>query len=115
MQGPEILIPLSFFIGLAIVIAMHIKARHRERTMLIEKGASSDEIRALFTRTWKENPLSSLKWGILFVMGGIALLVGNILYDRFFIQPPAIFGMIIFFVGIGLLLFYTIASKKMNE
>ena len=112
MNGPEILIPITFFCALVAVLIMYISTRHKERMAMVEKGLNSDDIKALYARDIRHDPLSSLKWGILFVLGGFAVLIGNFLVEKYNAQPPIIIGLVCLFVGVGLVLFYTIASKK---
>ena len=112
MNGAEIFIPLVLFISTAIVIISYFTTRNRERMAMIEKGLSSDEIKAMFTREVRRDPLNSLKWGILFVLAGVALMLGAYLHETYNVDRHVIVGMIALFVGIGLVLFYSIASKR---
>ena len=104
--------PICFIFAVATVFISHIVAKHRERTMMIEKGLTSEEMKALYTRDVRRDPLSALKWGLLFVLGGLAVLIGVYLRDTYFANDGVIVGMVCLFVGIGLVIFYTIAAKK---
>ena len=115
MQPHEVAIPIIMFLTIGTVILVALINRHRERMAMVEKGMSSDDIKALYTRNIQRDPLNSLKWGILFVLGGVAVMFGNFLVERFNVEPPVIIGMVCLFVGVGLVLFYSIASKKMNQ
>ncbi|MBI1805719.1 MAG: hypothetical protein HYR76_01555 [Ignavibacteria bacterium] len=115
MSGEEVLVPLAFFIFLGGVIIAHITARHKERMAMVEKGMSSEDIKALYVRQINRDPLSSLKWGILFVLGGLAVLLGVYLRDNYFANDGVIVGMVCLFVGIGLVTFYSIAAKKVSQ
>ena len=115
MQGEEVLVPLFGLVAIAAVLITYFSARHKERITMIEKGLSSEEIKALYARDVRRDPLSSLKWGILFVLAGIAIMLGNYLHDHYAVDEGAIVGMVILFVGIGLVAFYSIAAKKMNQ
>lgn len=111
-----ILIPITLFLSTAAVLIVWLTLRHRERIAMVEKGLSSEEIKAIYTRNIKRDPLTSLKWGILFVFGGVAAVVGSIMHDYLHIdEGGAIIGMVAIFVGAGLLLFYRIASKKTSQ
>ena len=108
-----ILIPIVFFLATAAVLIALITTRHRERMTMVEKGLTGDEIKAMYTKTGERDPLTSLKWGILFVFGGLAVLLGNLLHDYYHVEKGGtIIGMVGVFVGAGLLLFYGIATKK---
>ena len=115
MHGDEVLVPIVFFIFLGVVILAAIRAKHQTRMGMITKGMSSEEIKALFSKDVSRDPLSSLKWGILFVFGGLAILLGNVLHYRFNVEEGVIVGLVCLFAGFGLLLFYAIASKKLNQ
>ena len=113
MRSDEVVIPIFFFASIAVTLILWLTQRHRERMTMIEKGLSSEEIKALYTRgEIRRNPLSSLKWGILFVLAGLAVLVGNFLHRQYDVEDSVVLGMVILFIGIGLVIFYMIAGKK---
>lgn len=109
------LIPITLFLSAAAVMIVWLTVRYRERIAMVEKGLSGDEIKAIYTRTIKRDPLSSLKWGILFVLGGIAVVLANILNEYLDIEEGGLIGMVVVFIGAGLLLFYRIATKKQPQ
>ena len=113
MNPSEIYIPIVLFISVAAVIIMSIASRHRERLTMIEKGMASEDIKALFARSsFRMNPLTTLKWGILGVFVGMATLVGNYLDQAYGVRDGVIIGLVILSAGVGLVVFYVIASKK---
>ena len=115
MAPHEVAIPIILFLTIGMVIIVALINRHRERMSMVEKGMSANDIKALYARKMQMDPLNSLKWGILFVLGGVAVMFGNFLVERFNVQPPVIVGMVCLFVGVGLVLFYSIASKKVER
>jgi nitrate/nitrite transporter NarK len=113
MGNNEVLIPIVLFISAAAVLIMQIASRHKERLTMIEKGMSSEDIKAMFARgQYRSNPLNTLKWGILGVFVGMATLLGNYLDQAYGVRDGIIIGMVILFAGIGLVIFYGIAAKK---
>ena len=113
MNGDEIAIPIIFVIFSALVLIVWTITRHRERMSVIARGLSSEEIRALFVRDARlTNPMGSLKWGIIFIFGGLAVLIGNFLHDQYHVDDSVIMGMICIFSGIALILFYGLANRK---
>jgi hypothetical protein len=110
----EYLIPITLFLAVAAVIIMHIVSRHRERITMIEKGLSSEDIKALYAREQKNraNPMGVLKWGILFIFVGAAVLLGTLLGVWYHLDDGIMVGLITLFGGMGLVLFYGIAAKK---
>ena len=115
MAADDIVIPIFFFFAVAVPVIIWLTSRHKERIKMIEKGLSSEEIKAMYTRDVQRDPLSTLKWGIIFVLGGAALVLGNILHRSDNMEESFIPGMVILFVGVGLVLFYMIAMKKVNQ
>ncbi len=112
MQGPEVLVPIIFFIAVAAIFITYISARHRERMAMVEKGLTTDEIKAYFTREIRRDPFSALKWGLLFISVGLAVVLGNFLRTYYFVEEGVIIGLVCLFAGFALLVYYGIASKK---
>ena len=109
----EIAIVSIVFLSITLVIGTYLLTRHRERTMIIEKGMSPDEIRALAsTGGFRAHPLSSLKWGIVFISVGLAALIGVWLEAMYHDGGGYIPGLIALFGGAGLVVFYVIANRK---
>jgi len=109
----EVYIPIVLFISAAAVVIMHIASRHRERLTMIEKGLSAEDIKSLFAREQRrDNSLGVLKWGILAIFVGAAVLIGNYLDSMYGLRDGIIIGLITLSGGLGLVVFYVIASKK---
>lgn len=113
MSPTEVIVPVIFFISVVAIWGGVILTRHRERMTIIDKGMSPADMKALYERNWKaSSPLTSLKWGILFVCVGLAVLIGIWLRDQYFFNDGVIPGLMAVFGGAGLVLFYLIASRK---
>jgi hypothetical protein len=113
MNATETIIPIFLFICIAAICGGIILTRHKERMTIIDKGMNPTDLKALYERSWRSaNPLSSLKWGILFVCIGLAVLIGIWLRDQFFFNDGVIPGLMAVLGGAGLVLFYFIADKK---
>ena len=116
MNGPEVVIPIFFFICVVAIWGGIILTRHKERMTMMDKGMTPEDIKALYQRsTFRMNPLSSLKWGIVFVAVGLAVLAGMWLRNTFYIQEGVFPGLIALFGGLGLIVFYVLAHKKVQE
>jgi hypothetical protein len=111
-----VLVVASVFGSIVVVVGAYILTRHRERVLMIEKGLKAEDIRVLYERqAFRVNPLTSLKWGFVLVGVGLAVLVA-IMADRWYdMQEGIYFSMIALFAGLGLLLFYRVASKKVGD
>ena len=105
-----------FFGSIALIWGSTILTKHKERMSMIERGMKSDEIKSLYERhVFRSDPLSSLKWGMVLVCVGIAIMLGIWLRDNYLFSDGVFPGLIAAFGGIGLVLFYLIANKKTNQ
>ena len=111
-----ILVPITLFILTAIVLWKFFDSRHIERKAIIEKGLNPSDYMELYKRqAFATNPLSSLKWGLLAIFAGLGTLTAMVL-DSWYHSEEIIYpGVILIFGGIGLVVYYTIASKKIKE
>jgi len=109
------LIPIFLFAATAVVLAAYILTRHKERITIIEKGLKADDYTGLYRGAAKQvYPLSSLKWGLIFCLIGIGVLVGLWLRQVYDVEEGVFFGLIALAAGIGLLIFYAIARKQVR-
>lgn len=116
MSGQEVIVPIIFFITIGVIWGAYILTRHKERITMIEKGLKADEVKSLYARAGgRVNPLVSLKWGIIFVAIGLAVLLGVWLRETYLVQEGVFPGLIALFGGVGLIVFYMIARKKVTE
>lgn len=113
MEPTEVLIPLTFFFTVGGIWGLIALTRHKERMSMIERGLQAEEIKSLYARaSMKLSPLSALKWGIVFVGIGLAVLLGLYLRQNFEVDEGVYPGLIALFGGLGLIIFYSIAAKK---
>jgi hypothetical protein len=84
---------------------------------MIEKGMKAEDIKAMFGRSFEEpHPLTSLKWGIVLVSVGLAVMLGLFLHSAYNNIEGGIFpGLVAVFGGAGLILFYFIANRKVQD
>ncbi len=116
MGGVEVLIPIVFFLMIAGIWGFTLLTRHKERMTMIEKGLKPEDMKALYERgTLRVNPLSSLKWGMIFVAVGIAGVIGMYIRHITFVDEGIYPALMAIFGGSALIRFYSIASKKMRE
>jgi len=117
MEPGEVLIPISFFIAVATVIALWLLTRHRERLTMLEKGLSAEDIKTLYQRSTRAvgHPLHALKWGIVFACIGLAVLVGLWLHANYFVEEGVYPALIALFGGAGLITFYLISKKHFTD
>ncbi len=104
----EVLIPAIIFGSIVAIVKIvgDIRTRHR----LIEKGMVDEKVKHLFLQSAELQRLSSLKWGMVFVGIGAALLISYILPDAF--DEGGTAGLMFLFAGIAFLIYYGIAQKS---
>lgn len=96
---------------LAIVSIIKLITNYQIKKKMIEAGYVNEENTALLKNQEAESRLSALKWGILILMAGIALLLLEFIpYNG---NSPFVYGFIAVFVAIGFLIYYQFAKKKL--
>ncbi len=78
---------------------------------MIDKGFVNEESQALFKKQeGSTNMYSALKWGLILLCGGIALILLEYLpYER---DSPLPFGVFIVFVAAGFLIYFKMMKKE---
>ncbi len=112
MFEPDFIGPLSFFV--ACIFIVKIVLDYRLKRKLLEKGEIDKNITHLFFGQAEHYAPSSLKWGLVLIGIGLAVVVGLMMpydYDR----GEITFSLMLIFAGIGLLIYYFFANKKIKE
>lgn len=110
-----ILVPIALFLCTAAVLIVYFLSRNNERRALIEKGITPAELRDLGATKGEIRPLTNLKWGLLGIFVGLGLIVGGWLYDVYNFEEYIYFACMLVSGGIGLVVFYFIASRKLEK
>ena len=109
----DTLVPTVLFVSLAVTVLgiARIISEGRTRRRLIESGNSADVARALGDLGSAEERLAgALKWGIVAVAAGVALVTIQFLpYER---DEPIVLGILLLFVGAGMLAYYMIGRRR---
>jgi len=110
-----IMVPITMFIAIAVILWKVFDSRHIERKAIIEKGLNPSDYMEMYKRhAFATNPLWSLKWGLVAICVGVGVLIAMVLNNWY--HDERIFpSMILLLGGIGLVVFYLIASKKVKE
>lgn len=80
---------------------------------MIEKGFVNEETQALFKQHTAENRFSSLKWGLIILTAGLALVFLE--YIPTGPESPLPYGLFAVFVSIGFLVYYFIVKKETQK
>lgn len=104
-----LLIPIAFFFAVAAIVKF--VSDNRTRRLLIEKGIMDEKVKYLYKDSVQ--PLSSIKWGLVLVGIGLALLIGQVF--RYDITKEATIGLMFLFAGIGFVIYYFLAKNKLRD
>ena len=110
----EVLIPLVIFGSGVIVVKLVLD--YKVRRQLIEKGPIDEKAAGFLVRDAELARLSSLKWGMVLIGLGAALLVGYMYPDMF--EEGGVIGLMLVLAGIAFLVYFAIAQRhlaKVNE
>lgn len=114
MHGPGLLIPLlgtaGFFAAAIVWIYMHYSSRYKERMALLEYGKDADVYKPR-----KREHNKTLKYGIVAVMVGVGIFMGNILDGLGMMEEAAYGSMVLLMGGAGLVGYYFMQEKKKEE
>ena len=106
----DVLIAAVVFTGLVAMIKVITDAITRNR--LISKGIVDEKVKHLFATSTQLQRLSSLKWGLVLIGIGLALLIGQLAED--YISDQSTFGLMFIFAGIAFFIYYGVARKHLN-
>lgn len=110
MFDNDVIVPVVMFIALAMMFLgiARVISDTIIRRRLIAAGNSGDIARMLAASA-EDRVGGALKWGIVAVAAGAALVLIQLLpYER---DEPIVLGILLLFVGIGLLVYYAMARK----
>ena len=100
----------SFFFVYALVkLTSDNKIRHK----LIDKGMVDENVKFLYTQQADMRVPNALKWGLVLIGIGAAVLIGQMVPSR--MSGEVTVGSIFLMAGLGLMLYYFIAKRIMGE
>lgn len=103
--------PLLVFAGIALVIKVIADAITRNK--LISKGMVDENIKYLFWKNTESSAVSNVKWGLVLVGIGIAMLLDQ--FAPFYLRSESVIGFMFLFAGIAFLVYYFIAKGNIKE
>jgi hypothetical protein len=81
---------------------------YRTRKQLIEKGLVDENVKFLQFNKMEQYAPSSLKWGLILLFLGLALIILRILSP--YVADEVLIGTMLIAIGLGLLVYYIIAD-----
>ena len=112
MFDTENLVPLGLFVSIVVLCTSLAKiiSDGRTRRRLIEAGATADVVRAVTPAVRDDlGVYSALKWGIVILAGGLALVVIQFMPYRD--NDPIVPGILMVFVGGALLIYWAFVRR----
>ena len=109
MGSEVIVVPIIFFTCGAVLLA-YIFYRYKERSAIIEKGLSTEQMAAFFNRNIKRDPLLMLKIGIVVFFFGLGLGGGTLLNEMTGYEEWIAF-LIFTMTGLGFIVAYFVSKK----
>jgi hypothetical protein len=106
---------IVFIIFSAAAFVIKVISDNRIRRRIIESGQVDEKVKYLYFRSDRRpfDPLSSVKWGLVLIGIGLALLLGQLFpYE---ITEGMTFGLMFLFAGIAFLIYYFLQKKKTGE
>lgn len=107
----EMLPLIAMFLVVPVVIKL--LSENKTRRKLIEKGLVDENIKYLFPDKPKDYVSSSLKWGMVLIAMGLAVFAGQMAPSD--LVEEVTIGCMLVFGGLALVIYYVIASKKLNK
>ncbi|MFH1699388.1 MAG: DUF6249 domain-containing protein [Candidatus Zixiibacteriota bacterium] len=79
------------------------------KSKLINRGMVDEKVKFLNFNNYEKYTPTSLKWGLVFILVGLSLLVIQVFPG--YVEPEMIFGVILVAAGAGLLIYYFVAGS----
>jgi len=106
----EFLIPIAFFVLIYAIIKVLSDNKVRQR--LIERGQIDENVKLLFAPHTEARHLTNLKWGMVSLAIGLALLIDSFLYS---LNDTAKVGIVLIFAGVAFLIYYQKAKQYIEK
>lgn len=108
----DILMPIAILgsLGGATILFARVMTDYILKKKMIEKGFVNDDTQAIFKRHADENKYSSLKWGLIILFAGLALIIME--YIPTSPESPLPYGLVATFISLGFLIYYFMVKKE---
>lgn len=111
----DVLMPIAILgsIGAAIILFTRTISDYILKKKMIDKGYVNEDTQAIFKRNTEENRFASLKWGLILLFAGFALVLMEFIdYDN---KSPLPYGLFAVFVSTGFLIYYFMVKKELDK
>jgi hypothetical protein len=108
--APVLVLAVIFW---GIVMMLRTVSDNKLRHKLVEKGMVDKSYQTLFQKQEEPVVSSSLKWGMILIAMGLALVISRTFLHDY--SEEVTFGFMSLFVGLALLAYYLIAARMANK
>ncbi len=111
----EVLMPLAVFGGFGGTVYFFTKAwaDYVLKKKMIDKGYVNEDTQAIFKKYADENKYAALKWGLIILFGGLALMLMEFIPTN--PESPLPYGLLAFFISLGFLIYYFVVKKEQEK
>lgn len=109
----DILMPISIIgsFGASVYFFVKVMTDYILKKKMIDKGFVNEDTQAIFkSQQATDNKHSSLKWGLIILAGGMALVLLEFIDVRR--DSPLPFGLLAVFISVGFLSYYFLVQKN---
>jgi hypothetical protein len=110
----DILMPIAILgsFGATLYFFTKVLTDYFLKKKMVEKGFVNDETQSIFKKHASENKFAALKWGILILSAGIALiLIHTMNVDP---ETPLPYGIFSICIATGFLIYYVIVKREIK-
>lgn len=110
----EVLMPISVLgsIGAAVYFFTKTMTDYILKKKMIEKGFVNEDTQAIFKQPGLDNKYSSLKWGLIILSTGLALVLLEYIETR--ADSPLPYGLLAVFISAGFLIYYFMIRRELK-
>ncbi len=106
---------IVFIIFGSIAYVIKVLSDNRLRRILVQQGEVNENVKYLFSDKFALSVPASLKWGMVFIAVGAAILVTKIIDIFTHADESLMFSLMFIFGGVALLVYYGIGSRMLKE
>ncbi len=110
----DVMMPVAILgsFGLTIYFFTKVVTDYILKKKMIDKGFVNADSQSIFKQQTAENKFSALKWGIIVLSGGIALiLIHSLDVDP---ETPLPYGIFSVCIAVGFLVYYVIVKRELK-
>jgi hypothetical protein len=111
----DVFMPISIIgsFGASLYFFTKVLTDYILKKKMIEKGYVSDDTQAVFRSYNNENKYASLKWGLLFLSGGLAFIIMHAMDVR--PDTPLPYGIFTVALSLGFLIYYFMVKREIPK